>query len=307
MNPKRTTIGLSLVLLLLLVPSPRPAAAQDRPPAAENPVLKTPLPAKVLGLLANEISGQIIFNNEVKLAGAPWQREESEFGDTFYETRTIHGLVRGYGIETTRIDRFKSAATFEYPVRGELWMLKPETRLIARLEADPALVSRSSADADITGDLVYIPPLNAETLASWAKDGRAGEIQGQARPDVVARQREHGQGPGRGGRAGRDRLLRPEPLRRSRPGPLQRRDLRRVQEPPARHDRLLAAVVRAPRGGRAGTAGEPPLPDRRSRKYPGPFRGASTAGSPAGSRTRKASSSPPTSSRATSSAGPTTT
>lgn len=171
MNPKRTTIGLSLILLFLLAPSPRPAAAQGRPPAAENPVLKTPLPAKVLGLLANEISGQIIFNNEVKLAGAPWQREENEFGDTFYETRAIHGLVRGYGIETTRIDRFKSAATFEYPVRGELWMLKPETRLIARLEADPALVSRSSADADVTGDLVYVPPLGAETLAAWAKDG----------------------------------------------------------------------------------------------------------------------------------------
>jgi hypothetical protein len=168
---KRTALILFLVPLVLLAPSPRPAGAQDRPSAAENPVLKTPLPAKVLGLLANEISGQVIFNNKVKLAGAPWLREEGEFGDTFYETRTIHGLVRGYGIETTRIDRFKGAATFEYPVLGELWMLKPESRLIARLEADPALVSRSSADADITADLVYIPPLNPETLSAWAKDG----------------------------------------------------------------------------------------------------------------------------------------
>jgi len=164
---------LPLVLaLVLFAPSAPPVAAQarptapERPAASENPVLKTPLPAKVLNLLANEISGQIAFNNEVKLAGAPWQREESEFADTFYETRTIHALVRGYGIDTTRIERFKGAAeaTFDYPVRGELWMLKPETRIIARLEADPALVSRSSADADITADLVYIPPLNPEVL-----------------------------------------------------------------------------------------------------------------------------------------------
>lgn len=171
MNLKRAGFLLFLVPLVLLAPSSQRAAAQARPPAIESPVLKTPLPATVLGLLANEISGQIAYNNEVKLAGAPWQREESEFADTFYETRTIHALVRGYGIETTKIERFKSASTFEYPVRGELWMLKPEKRLIARLEADPALVSRSSADADITGDLVYIPPLTPETLAAWAKSG----------------------------------------------------------------------------------------------------------------------------------------
>jgi aminopeptidase YwaD len=178
MNPKRLAVLILFLPLVLLAPSPRPAAAQERraappprPPAAESPVLRTPLPVKSLNLLANEISGQIIFNNEVKLAGAPWQREDTEFSDTFYETRTIHGLVRGYGIETTRIDRFTSAAKFDYPVRGELWMLKPENRLIARLEADPALVSRSSANADITADLVYIPPLTPEILASWTKEG----------------------------------------------------------------------------------------------------------------------------------------
>ena len=109
MNPKRTALALILASILLFLPSTRPAAAQDRPPVLENPVLKTPLPAKTLSLLANEISGQVIFNNEVKLAGAPWQREESEFADTFYETRTIHALVRGYGIETTRIERFPGA------------------------------------------------------------------------------------------------------------------------------------------------------------------------------------------------------
>ncbi len=175
MKAKRIVSVLSLAIAVLLFPSPRPAAAQQpqqaRRPILETPVLKTPLPPRILELLGNEISGQVIFNNEVKLAGAPWQREENEFSDTFYETRTIHSLVRGYGIETTEIRKYKSAATFEYPVMGELWMLKPEKRLIARLDADPALVSRSSADADITADVVYIPPLNAETLAAWGKDG----------------------------------------------------------------------------------------------------------------------------------------
>jgi len=164
----RLILGLCLALLFAAF-APAQERAQ-RPPAPAS-VLKTSLPQAVLDLLANEISGQIIFNNEVKLAGAPWKREDKEFGDTFYETRTIHDLVRGYGIETTKIDRFKGAGTFDYPVLGELWMLEPEKKLIARLEADPALVSRSSADVDLSGALIYIPPLTKDQIEALAKGG----------------------------------------------------------------------------------------------------------------------------------------
>ena len=66
---------------------------------------KTPLPQPVLDLLANEVSGQMAFNNEVRLAGAPWHAHRGEFSGTFYETQVISDLVRAYGIETTRIER----------------------------------------------------------------------------------------------------------------------------------------------------------------------------------------------------------
>jgi len=164
-------IGLLVAGLSFLISASAPAQDRARMAPPGNQVLKTPLPQSVLDLLANEISGQIIFNNEVRLAGAPWKRDEKEFADTFYETRTIHDLVRGYGIETTKIDKTKGAATFEYPVLGELWMIKPENRLIARLDADPALVSRSSADVDLSGSLVYIPPLTKDQIEALAKSG----------------------------------------------------------------------------------------------------------------------------------------
>jgi hypothetical protein len=106
---------------------------------ADNAALKTPLSHETLMLLANEVSGQMAFNNLVKLAGAPWIRDPSEFTGTFYEAQTIYDLVRSYGIETTRIERHSSSRTFDYPFEAELWMLEPERRLIARLEADPAL------------------------------------------------------------------------------------------------------------------------------------------------------------------------
>jgi len=155
------------------------ASAQERERPAESPVLKTPLPPETLNLLANEISGQMIFNNLVKLAGAPWLREEKEFTDTFYESGKIHELVRGYGIETTKLDRYKLGGTFDYPVEGEFWLLKPERRLIARLGADAALVSRSSADADITADLVYIPPLDKDKIKQWSEAGLQDKLNGK--------------------------------------------------------------------------------------------------------------------------------
>lgn len=163
----------SIIMVGGLVPG------QERAPLAESPVLKTPLPPEILNLLANEVSGQIIFNNLVRLAGAPWLRDEKELTDTFYESGKIYELVRGYGIQTTKLDRYKSSGTFEYPVKGEFWTLLPVKRLIARLEADAALVSRSSADVDITGGLVYIPPLDKDKIKLLTEGGPQDKTNGK--------------------------------------------------------------------------------------------------------------------------------
>ncbi len=138
------------------------------------PVLQTPLPQEILTLLANEISGQIIFNNEVILAGAPWIRDPREFSETLYEAQRIYDMVRRYGIETVRIERTPRDREFDYPLQAEFWITKPQKRLVARLEADAALVASSSTSVDLTGDLVYIPPLTRDTIKAWV-EGKAPE------------------------------------------------------------------------------------------------------------------------------------
>ncbi len=138
------------------------------------PVLQTPLPQEILTLLADEISGQMIFNNEVILAGAPWIRNPREFSDTLYEARKIYDLVRRYGIETSRLERTPREQEFDYPLQAEFWIVKPQKRLVARLEADAALVASSSASVDLTGDLAYVPPLDNDTVKAWT-EGKAPE------------------------------------------------------------------------------------------------------------------------------------
>jgi hypothetical protein len=106
-------VGLVIVLSLCLnLPL---GMSQPSQPPEERPLPSTPLTQEILALLANEISGQVGYNNEVALAGAPWMREPKEFTDTFYESKMIHELVRGYGIETTELQRLGREGEFQYP------------------------------------------------------------------------------------------------------------------------------------------------------------------------------------------------
>ena len=152
------------VLLTSLILSTTELSSQTHP-------LKTPLSQEVLELLTNEISGQVVYNNLVSVAGAPWIRSEEEFEDTFYESRRMLDLASSYGIETIKLIRSESDRTFDYAREGELWISKPESRLIARLDADAALVARGSQSVDFEGELIYIPPLNEEETEALLKPG----------------------------------------------------------------------------------------------------------------------------------------
>jgi aminopeptidase YwaD len=143
-------------------------------------VLKTPLSPVVLNAIANEVSGQMAFNNLVQVGGAPWVRDPREFADTFYETQKLYDLVKSYGIETVQLLRTPTERTADYPAEGEFWTVAPTERLIARIGADAALVASGSQSADVTGDLIFIPPLTGDQVSALAapdkKDQYSGKI-----------------------------------------------------------------------------------------------------------------------------------
>ena len=149
--------------------------------------IKTPLKQETMTLLTNEISGQFIFNNEVLLAGAPWIRNNEEFMNTFYESEKIYQLVKSYGIETTKLLKYNSERTFDYPFEGEFWITAPEKRLIARLGSDAALVASGSQTADVSGELVYIPQSAniKEILEAGDFKGKIALMWSHARGDIA--------------------------------------------------------------------------------------------------------------------------
>ena len=169
---KRTAFAI-LISALILFLWPDTGSAQT------GRALKTPLSPTVLDLLASEISGQIIFNNEIILTGAPWIRNTDEFSGNLHESRKMVEIAKNYGIDTIRIDRFSREGEFDYPMEGEFWTLKPELKLVARLEADAALIAGGSSTVDITGDLVYIPPMNSAERKEWQKGRMENKIAGK--------------------------------------------------------------------------------------------------------------------------------
>ena len=117
----RAILLLVIVLLAASLSAQGPAQNTPRP----SPAIKTPLPQEILTLLSNEVSGQFAFNNLVRLAGAPWIRDPKEFSGPMEETQRMFDLVKGYGIDTVRIERYPVTGTTDYPLEGEFWTLEP--------------------------------------------------------------------------------------------------------------------------------------------------------------------------------------
>ena len=146
---------------------------------AQSKALKTPLSQELLTLLTNEISGQFSFNNEIILAGAPWVRDPLEFTTNFHESKTIYDMVRKYGVETTELLQYESRGSITYPTEAEFWITAPEPRLIARLGADSAMVAGGAPEADVTGELIYIPPMTNEEINQMLQAGPQEKYQGK--------------------------------------------------------------------------------------------------------------------------------
>ena len=166
-------------LALALVLSGPGTSLQAQDPLSGDP-LKTPLPPETLEMFANEVSGQRAFDNLMALGGAPWLRTGEELtGETnFYESARLLEMVRDYGIETVRLDRYPAEGSFDYPLEAELWVWEEEpgtgagsegetpsgARLLARLPDDPALVARGSRTHRVTGPLVYVPQVRGDQV-----------------------------------------------------------------------------------------------------------------------------------------------
>ncbi len=153
MRPRRPFPVVALILLFSST-----SAASGPVCGQRADLLETPLPNEVLLLLAEEVSGQEAFDNMVRLAGAPWLRTPEELsGETnLFESEELYRMVRAYGIETVRLDRYDGPGSFTYPTEGDLWV---DGHRLGRIPGDPALIAAGSQTGEVSGRLIYVPQI----------------------------------------------------------------------------------------------------------------------------------------------------
>jgi aminopeptidase YwaD len=144
----------SLVLLFSLG-FPSIVAAQD---GLRRP--ETILSEPTLRQMASELSGQLAHNNAVALAGYNRIRTPEEMTGVMFEARVLHETMQGYGLDQLSVEslslRGRKTATWWVGHDGELRLIAPEDRLLARLAEQPALLVRGSDTADLKGELVFV-------------------------------------------------------------------------------------------------------------------------------------------------------
>lgn len=132
-------------------------------PVAAQKEFKEPetiITQNVLRLVLDEVSGQRAFNNIAMMAGYNRVRTPEEMTSILYEADYLGKVLKGYGLDQVNVEAnklFKPVrTTWWVGHEGELRMVEPQARLLARLDDQPALIVRGSDNVDCEGELVYL-------------------------------------------------------------------------------------------------------------------------------------------------------
>jgi len=155
MKPRKFICALFPIVLALAFVFTAPGSAQTRFRAPG-----TILPESILRLILDEVSGQIAYNNEVKMAGVNHVRTPEEMKGLMFEAEYLARTLKGYGLDEVTVE----SLTLNDPARSTWWvghdaelrLVAPEERRLARLAEQPALLIRGSDAANCEAELAYL-------------------------------------------------------------------------------------------------------------------------------------------------------
>ncbi len=122
--------------------------------AQSNP---TPLlPESLIDQLIHEVSGAMVMSHAIKLGGYNHERLKAEYENRYHESIYIEEKARLYKLSNAHVETFPLDDWTWGAERAELWLEKPERRLIVRYRDIPACLAPGSWNGDISStDLVY--------------------------------------------------------------------------------------------------------------------------------------------------------
>lgn len=130
--------------------------AQQKLTPPEQPNPKTLIPQTTIARIVDEVSGTLAFQHILDLAGYEHDRLAEEYRTTYREATFIETMAKQYALEDVHIERFKMPTKTWDGELGELWLEKPQRRLLLSYRDIAAMLARGSQSADVTSELIYV-------------------------------------------------------------------------------------------------------------------------------------------------------
>ena len=121
----------------------------------EQPEHITLLPPTQIDHLIHEVSGATAMSHVVELGGYHHDRHKAEYESTYRESKYIVRMAEEYNLSDAHIETFPQEQWAWDAEQAELWLVKPERRLIIRYRDNPAALATGSWNGEVTTEVVY--------------------------------------------------------------------------------------------------------------------------------------------------------
>ncbi len=119
-----------------------------------NPI--TLLPPIQIDHLIHEVSGATAMSHVVELGGYNHDRHKAEYEGTYRESEYIVRMAEKYELSDVHIETFPLEQWTWDAEKAELWLIKPERRLIVSYRDIPAALATGSWNGEVSTEVVYV-------------------------------------------------------------------------------------------------------------------------------------------------------
>ncbi|MCD6333412.1 MAG: M28 family peptidase [Bacteroidales bacterium] len=106
--------------------------------------------------IIGEASGETAYNHCIEMAGYNRDRLSNEYATTLKEGAYVVSMLKQYGIESAKIERFPNSRKQWDGIRAELWEISPGKKKLADYDDLRAMLASGSQSADVEADLVWV-------------------------------------------------------------------------------------------------------------------------------------------------------
>ncbi len=117
---------------------------------------ETIMPKKMVNDIVNEISGTLVYNHIIEIAGYNHNRKQEEYQGLYFESEYIIKRAEEYGFSDVHVEHFQQGRNQWDAEIGELWLVTPEEKLLISYRDVPACLAQGSETVDLSADLVYV-------------------------------------------------------------------------------------------------------------------------------------------------------